>query len=151
MPEEYENTAGKKKDKGCTTAIIIVLIIIVGFLAASYKLFFPVNYHYFNEKRIAEVEEMYKISLDDAVPVSYRQILLGHEFDLILYTDDHKKLMDTFTGYSMEFLYEEPSGSFVQYKGSADGEHDILVQFDKVDNKKGKYKGVLQYIIETHR
>lgn len=149
MSEINENNGKKKSNTGLIIGIIAAVIVV--FFVIPYKMMYPKEYRIFTEKRIEEVEDLYKISLENTKPVHFCQVLLGHEYDLYLYTDDHKKLMDTFTGYSMEFLYEEPGGSFVQYKGSADGEHDILVRFDKVDNKKGKYKGVLQYIIETHR
>lgn len=155
--EEYPGTEehGEGKEgkvectKGCLIAFGIFMAIAAGFLFLMYKFFIPVDYRHFTPKRTAYVEELYKMDFDGATLKNFRQIPLGHEYQLTLYTDDPEKLMEGFHGSSMELAYEKPDGSLLQYRGSADGEHSIMADFTPNDDKKGKYKGLFVYVTET--
>ncbi|MBO4878445.1 MAG: hypothetical protein J5501_10595 [Ruminococcus sp.] len=131
--------------KGCLKAFGIFMALAVGFLFLMYKVFIPSEYRHFTPKRTAYVEDLYQMDFDGATLKKFQHIPLGREYQLTLYTDDPKKLMEGFHGSSMEFVYEAPDGSLLQYRGSADGEHSIMVDFTPNDDKKGKYKGLFVY------
>ena len=145
---EEKMTDNGKKSRKAEIIIFVVLFVIAGLFYLMYRTMIPVDYHRFNAERIAEVEDLYKISLDDAVPERFKQILLGHEYQLVLYTDDYEKLMDSFTGDGMNLKREAPDKSNVEYRG-IDNHHEIMVSFKKVDDKKGKYRGLFRYLLDN--
>lgn len=141
-------TDNGKKSRKAEIILFVVIFVIAGLFYLMYRTMISVDYHRFNAERIAEVEDMYKISLDDAVPERFKQILLGHEYQLVLYTDDYEKLMDSFTGDGMNLKREAPDKSNIVYQGM-DNDYEIMVSFKKVDDKKGTYRGLFQYILDN--
>lgn len=149
--EDEDVIEERKKRKRLLKMILIVAAVLFAFSLIVYKSFIPVEYRYFNKKRIRKIEEEYKISLDDTKPIRYWKPMAQDTISCFdFYTDDYKKVMDSFHG--------EKITSFTVYEDSGDVEYECHVEdnryfYVKFKKKDGRYKGKLIYyrvVISPH-
>lgn len=108
----------KEMKKGLIIALIVVLAVISCnclFMGVMYKLFVPISWSRFSEKRIEYIEDNLKLDLDNVEPLSYREITAQDfiaEFDFKV--DDYKSFMENdFHGGAIIRNYEDYSKGYV--------------------------------------
>ena len=145
MDEKGLSPEQKKHRKGCITAIVIVMIVFVGFFYLMYKTAVPVSYTSFNKERIEMIEQKYKVSLDNTVPVRYWVPALAQDSDSCFnfYTDDPAGFMDSFYGEAILKSYLSPDKDESSYTCHVGGYLCFTVRFEASDSKKGAYSGKL--------
>ncbi|NLT10406.1 MAG: hypothetical protein GXY08_13060 [Ruminococcus sp.] len=141
----------RKKRKRLLKMILIVAAVLFAFSLIVYKSFIPVEYRYFSSKRIKKIENEYKISLDNTKPIRYWKPMAQDTISCFdFYTDDYKKVMDSFHGEKItSFTVYEDSGD-VEYECHVEDNRYFYVTFKKKD---GRYKGELIYyrvVISPH-
>lgn len=143
--EEKNDTAAKRKrKKGCLTALAITAAVLFLLGYVTYKTAVPVSWKHFSDKRIAQIEEEYAISLDDTVPERYWVPAIAQDMKSCFnfYTDDYRAVMDSFHGEGVT----EPESYDVQpvtYKCHVGGNVFYTVTFKYSESSKGSYKGTL--------
>jgi len=105
----------KKKKKQLITTLIVVFVSVIVLNFMMYKLFVPISWSRFSEKRIEYIEDNLKLDLDNVEPLSYREITAQDfiaEFDFKV--DDYKSFMENdFHGGAIIRNYEEYSKGYV--------------------------------------
>ena len=105
----------KKQKKQLITTLIVVFVSVIVLNFMMYKLFVPISWSRFSEKRIEYIEDKLKLDLDNVEPLSYREITAQDfiaEFDFKV--DDYKSFMENdFHGGAIIRNYEDYSKGYV--------------------------------------
>ena len=115
MNEDIDANSPEKKKKQLITTLIVVFVSVIVLNFMMYKLFVPISWSRFSEKRIEYIEDKLKLDLDNVEPLSYREITAQDfiaEFDFKV--DDYKSFMENdFHGGAIISNYEDYSKGYV--------------------------------------
>ena len=131
---------------GCLKPLLIMAAFIALMAFICVKVFAPVAWFRFDEKRIAKLEENYAVSLENTVPVMYWVPRLESDTSdcFTFFTDDYKAFMDTFHGLEIVRATEFKSGKAARYTCQVRDGFYFTLNFKLTDSKYGKYKGSIE-------
>jgi len=135
----YDST---EKKSGCLRPLLIAGAVLAVIFFMVMKTMVPVSWRHFNDRRIAEIEQEYAISLDNAVPKRYWVPAIAQDTKdcFTFYTEDPEAFMASFRGEEILKRPASPQEGYY-YQCRVRDNFFINAEFTLCDSKKGKYLG----------
>ena len=144
VPNGPEKVKKNNTKKDLLVALAIVFGIFLGIFVLCfimYKMFVPISWSRFNDKRIKYIEDTLKLDLDNVEPLHYRHARAqDHIADFDFKVDDYKSLMENdFHGGAIISHFEEDDKSGAKYVCWVEDTSDVYskcfdVTFTKEDD-----------------